>query len=360
MKIAHFIDSGGLYGAEKMLLTLCKEQIKQGLDPLIVSCGVPNEGPKAIELACYAAGISCLAWRMSAGLNIKGFKLLLETLQEKKIDIFHSHGYKFNILFCFLELRGLKSKKITTIHGYIPRKPFTKGWLYQALDRIAVKTFDHIVYVNDIDKIKNSPRSRSRSTIYNGIEFNSESNTQKKDIKYKIAYFGRLSEEKGANLLPKALLIVNKKIQAISLDIYGEGPDYEFISKEINATGLSPRITLKGYTNNVTKEFKNYDLIVMPSKSEGLPMISLEAINSNTPIICTRVGGLPNLLGQDYPYFISHPPSPENIANSIINFYVNGFEISRNITKALKIKAARNYSSSTMSSEYTAIYKKIS
>ena len=49
MKVAHLIDSGGLYGAEQVLLTLCKEQHLQGLQPIIVSCGLPNEPEKAIE-----------------------------------------------------------------------------------------------------------------------------------------------------------------------------------------------------------------------------------------------------------------------------------------------------------------------
>ncbi len=50
MKVLHLIDSGGLYGAEIMLLNLVQEQIKSGLNPIILSVGVPEIVEKPIEI----------------------------------------------------------------------------------------------------------------------------------------------------------------------------------------------------------------------------------------------------------------------------------------------------------------------
>ena len=43
IKVAHLIDSGGFYGAEVMLLNLCREQISQGLEVEVISIGLPDE-----------------------------------------------------------------------------------------------------------------------------------------------------------------------------------------------------------------------------------------------------------------------------------------------------------------------------
>ena len=50
MRVLHIIDSGGMYGAEMMLLNLMEEQIKQGLKPLIASIGDFSLGEKPFEI----------------------------------------------------------------------------------------------------------------------------------------------------------------------------------------------------------------------------------------------------------------------------------------------------------------------
>ena len=71
MKVLHLIDSGGLYGAEKMLLSLVQEQVSQGLEPMILSAGEPGIDVKPIETEAKRKGLPLTPWRMSPGLNLK-------------------------------------------------------------------------------------------------------------------------------------------------------------------------------------------------------------------------------------------------------------------------------------------------
>ncbi|WP_197469076.1 hypothetical protein, partial [Oleiphilus sp. HI0125] len=82
----------------KMLLTLCSEQIKQGLQSTILSCGTVNEEPKAIELEAKKLGIDVILWRMKSGLNRPGMHDIWKLIVEEGFTLLHSHGYKFNVL----------------------------------------------------------------------------------------------------------------------------------------------------------------------------------------------------------------------------------------------------------------------
>jgi hypothetical protein len=98
LKVLHLIDSGGLYGAEKMLLSLVQEQLKQGLDPMILSAGEPGTDEKPIEAEARNKGLPVTAWRMAPGLNLKESWKILKWAQDNKYQLLHSHGFKFNVL----------------------------------------------------------------------------------------------------------------------------------------------------------------------------------------------------------------------------------------------------------------------
>ncbi|MDX5429536.1 MAG: hypothetical protein LPK45_00665, partial [Bacteroidota bacterium] len=98
MKILHLIDSGGLYGAEKVLLNLAIEQKRQGMEPVMLSAGLPNIEDKAIEIEARKVGIEVVAWRMKAGLNIREGLRIIEWACSNGVKVLHSHGYKFNII----------------------------------------------------------------------------------------------------------------------------------------------------------------------------------------------------------------------------------------------------------------------
>ena len=108
-----------------------------------------------------------------------------------------------------------------------------------------------------------------------------------------IGYFGRLSEEKGVINFAKSTHQILKKLDNIKFLIGGNGPLYNDVEKEINCKtilcGQIPRENLYEYLNKVK-------LIVLPSYTEGLPNIVLEAMACGTPVLATSVGAIPDLI----------------------------------------------------------------
>lgn len=110
MNILHVIDSGGLYGAEVMLLNLASEQIKQGEIPLIISIAGPEDKEKAIEMEAKKRCLVVHRVTMRKGFDHSGAKKILSYAFDNKIDVIHSHGYKPNIIL------GALSKKKELFH----------------------------------------------------------------------------------------------------------------------------------------------------------------------------------------------------------------------------------------------------
>ncbi|MBB3170088.1 glycosyltransferase [Simiduia aestuariiviva] len=351
MKVAHFIDSGGLYGAEKMLLTLCKEQIKLGLEPLIVSCGVIDEPPKALEIACEKEGVPCLPWRMKPGLNLSGCKNLLKHLEPMKFDVFHSHGYKFNILLALLTIRPTNYQLVATIHGETKSSGPNKITLFQFADRMLRFRFDKIVHVTTQNRA-----SKARRVIFNGINIPKNNNSPAPTNPTKvitIGTLGRLSQEKNYSFLIDAMHHLKSKNLKIKCKIHGEGSLQSSLQEQIEKLQITDTVSILPFTKNIAEFFDSIDIYINCSTTEGMPISLLEAAAFNKRVIASNINGNKTLLNKLY----SNP--------ILFDFSHDAFEYA--IESALKapiseIIAAREniselFSGSSMAKQYYLLYK---
>jgi glycosyltransferase involved in cell wall biosynthesis len=309
VKVVHLIDSGGLYGAEKMLLSLSNEQALQGLRPTILSCGVVGEGAKAIEHEAKRLGIECVAWRMKSGLNVKGMQAIWRWVHRHEFTHIHSHGYKFNILLALTRKRSSGIKLISTIHGYVAPKAFSKMWLNLLLDRWALKKMDAVVFVSRAmltQRAFKSLRLRCFEVINNGMDFSLFSSGAKSEGDLivenlpkellKIGFVGRLSREKGVDLLLEAFALLSRDRADAQLVLCGEGPLLDCLEARARDLALFDRVVFAGFVNHVADVLEKMDIFVMPSLTEGMPMVLMEAMAANKKIVATRVGGMPEML----------------------------------------------------------------
>lgn len=137
-----------------------------------------------------------------------------------------------------------------------------------------------------------------------------------------VGFVGRLSASKGIREFLKAAVIL--KESGIRFYIIGDGPLKDEVLKEINRAQCS-HITYLGWIE--TKELVNYlneiSLLVLPSDSEGLPNVLLEAMACGTPVLATPVGGIPDLIQPEYNGFLLPDRTPEAIAASISEAFCN-------------------------------------
>ncbi|MDF2485716.1 MAG: glycosyltransferase family 1 [Herbinix sp.] len=129
--------------------------------------------------------------------------------------------------------------------------------------------------------------------------------------KFTILSVGNLVVQKGFDYIPEIGLILSKKYPLLEWEwlIVGEGIERTSIQDKINAAGLEKKIILKGLSSNMKEYYQNADLYVMTSRTEGLPMVLLEAKMYHLPIISFDIHmGLREIIHPSKNGFLLPPP----------------------------------------------------
>ncbi|MFC1871164.1 glycosyltransferase family 4 protein [Chloroflexota bacterium] len=135
-----------------------------------------------------------------------------------------------------------------------------------------------------------------------------------------IGYVGRLSYEKGVMSLVRAIPSILKQRQDLEFLIGGDGPLLGEIKNEVAVLELDNKVELSGWIphDKLADYLNELKLFVLPSSTEGLPNIVLEAMACGTPVLVTSVGALPEIIKDKETGFIMKDNSPESIANGIM------------------------------------------
>ena len=367
MKVLHVIDSGGLYGAETMLLNLMAEQFLQGLTPVLASIGVKSIIEKPIEKAAADQGVKVEKFRMTPGLNYHGAMRIVKFARAEKCDLLHTHGYKGNILLGLLPRPLRRMPIVSSLHGYTVVNGLSKMRLYEWLDAISMRFVDQVVLVNsamrDHPRLKNIPVDFK--VVNNGIPVSNGAPKAMKNIDpdildfcrsgFTIGAVGRLSKEKGFDILLHAFSKAVVHNTDLKLIIIGEGKQRSILEEMIATLGISEKVMLTGFRPAAKNYFPTMKTLVIPSFTEGLPMVALEAMHAGLPIIATRVGGLPEVLEDGRAGMLVEKGSTEMLSRAIVKM-ANDPSLCKEYAYRGKKRVAENFSSAAMADSYLKIY----
>ena len=369
IKVLHLIDSGGLYGAEKMLLSLVQQQVKQGLEPMILSAGEPDAAEKGIEAQARRKGLPVTSWRMKPGLNLRESRRILKWAQENNYNLLHSHGFKFNVLLGMYPESIRLIPMTATLHGYVHAPRFSKMWLYESLDRFAIRRMNGVALVGEAMKKEFPGKLSSGHTVVipNGLDISEvqELSSAPLDEPFKsfidthepvILGVGRLSREKGFDRLISAFAEFRKSFPNSGLVIVGEGKyrqQFEVLADEL---GVKDDVLMPGYYSKVPAMLRHSKVLVMPSLTEGLPITLLEAMSLKTPVVASAVGEIPKVLGDGQGGILLSDVGPATISKAIEKS-VTDIELSSRKAEWGYGEVSKNYSSEAMADKYLAFYK---
>ena len=135
-----------------------------------------------------------------------------------------------------------------------------------------------------------------------------------------VGYIGRLSEEKGVLNFVKAIPEILEKEEKTKFLIGGDGKLRDEIEKYVRKENLNNKVELTGWIphDELPDYLNELKLVVLPSYTEGLPNIMLEAMACGTPVLATPVGAIPDVIKDGETGFILENNSPECIAKNVI------------------------------------------
>jgi len=308
----------------------------------------------------YTALPGQLKWAQPHRRIAKSIRKLIE--QEKlQFDLIHSHfampsGGAGNIIS-----KAFRKPYIVTLHGSdVNVYPHYSSFAMKAFKNAIVNASELVAVSKKLSLKTNELTNRKPFVLPIGINlstFSLKDITGTEDIaipkeKIILTYVGRLVKEKGILELTEALKSLDERFYCIFI---GDGPLKEHLIKDPD---LNEKIMLTGQVPNemVTTYLSKTDIFLLPSYSEGMPTVLIEALALKKPVISTNVGGVPELFG-DYSHLLIEPKSSQQIKNSVLD-YIDGSAYSEKIIEDLFAKVTHEYNADLNASKLKELYAK--
>ncbi|HET9440595.1 MAG TPA: glycosyltransferase [Longimicrobiales bacterium] len=306
-QIVHVIApdmSGG--GAEAVIEALAAARPERTRVIILNQVASPDAPPEPIVTQLLSRGIRASEIRCGRRAYVAEARALRSILRSGDIRVVHSHGYHGDLV-AFLATRRSNIPLVSTVHGYIRRN--LKEHLYNVMDRVLLTRFDAVIAVSPAIVSELSRRGIRKSRLHlvrNGLRTPSRQ-LSRVDARHKlglpqdgavIGWIGRLSPEKGPDLFLQAFATARVVARAV---LVGEGPELPRLQTMLNEfpEEMRARISLVGYQRDAGGLITAFDLLALSSRSEGTPMVILEAVASGVPVVAFEVGGIPDLLSND-------------------------------------------------------------
>jgi glycosyltransferase involved in cell wall biosynthesis len=252
----------------------------------------------------------------------------------------HLRRISANVLCCYgykADLVGLLAARRVGI----PVVAVAQGWtaatakvrFYEALDRLCLRRMDRVVCVSEGQavKVRRAGVQPDRVTVIrDAVRVERFDHPDPSDRNRLVAMFphpperivgsaGRLSPEKGFGVLVVAAAIVIRSDPKVGFIHFGDGLLHETLARQIAALGLEGRFVLAGFRNDLDRFMPHWDLAVLPSFTEGLPNVVLEAYAAGVPVVATAVGGTPEAVADGVDGYLVPPGDPAALAGRILN-----------------------------------------
>lgn len=250
------------------------------------------------------------------------------------INLIHGHDYKSD-LFAYLVSRSFRHRQIAVIataHGWALLG--LKGNLYQKLDTLLMRQFDHLIAVSEKTKEKmvsaGVPSSKI-SVILNGIDTKTwhppenrlgcRENLGIGEGDLVVGYVGRITSEKDLESWLWAASIVGKSFKNVRFFLVGDGRD-GLLQRELQGLtrdlGIESQVRFLGYQKDLLSIYAAMDLFVLSSSRENLPNCVLEAMAMEVPVVTTDVIGNKNLVVDGKTGLVVPPGDSNALAQGIL------------------------------------------
>ena len=275
--------------------------------------------------------------------------------------ILQTHGYKANVLAA-LAVRSARRPWIAFLHGET-----WENWkvrIYFALERLAVRRADRIVVVCRRMAAalcaRGVPDSKVR-VVHNAClvaPAESERAAPDADAPRVIGVVGRLSPEKGVDVALRVQQVVVRRAPDARLWVVGEGPDRTRLHDQAEHLGIAPRVDWLGYREEMGALYRRMSVLLIPSRSEGLPNVALEAMAYGIPVVATAVGGVPEVVTHGRTGFLTAPADVEGLASCVLSLLENA-ALRRQLGEAARHEAISRFSPDARGRALAKIYEEL-
>lgn len=329
MNLVHLTASTFYGGPERQMLGLARALPAHVRTTF---AAFPEGGRGAAFLAeCRAAGFAAVPLTRDFPHVFGAVREIADLIRTTAADVLVCHGYKAHVL-----------GRLAARRTGVPAVAVSRGWtgetrkvkLYEWLDRRHLRFMDRVVCVSDgqAEKVRRWCRvpAARLSVIRNSARLSAFETADPGARGRLLGFFppgaavahvvlgaGRLSPEKGFGVLVEAARALCAAHPAAGVVLFGEGALRADLERQVAALGLTGRVVLPGFRSDLDALIGAADVVVLPSYTEGLPNVALEASAAGVPVVATAVGGTPEVIADGASGFLVPPGDPAALAERV-------------------------------------------
>lgn len=320
--ILQIVAPGEVGGLESVVLALAAGQTRRGHNVIVAVVSEPRVGQHPFVAALAAAGVTAVPLVLPPHAYLKERALIKELVDREHPDIVHTHGYRADILHAASRLRR-NFATVTTLHG--SSRVGGSSTLHEFVQMVLLRRFDAVIAVSRHlgDQLRRTwVRPERLHVIPNGwtdrilIAGSSEArrrlNLPANGVV--VGWVGRLIPIKGADVFLRA--VRHLTALPLTISIIGDGSERVRLEELATAERISDRVRFHGTVSEAARYLSAFDVFVLSSRSEGTPVTLLEAMAAKVPLVVTRVGGVPEVVGPEEAMVVP-PENPEALAKAI-------------------------------------------
>lgn len=356
------MGSLGMGGAERVALDLASAQQELGHTVLVISLAMGEQGPLAPLFA--EAGIEVHAVAKKPGLDWTLPPRVARKLRQLRVDVVHTHNTQ-PLVYAACVSRLSRHAVIHSKHGeghlvsaagqFLRRlgAPFVhrfvavsemtaeharKQWAYPLPSRIRVIT-------NGIRLDGFAPDADARDQVRRELGISQDA--------WLFGTIGRCD----ANKNQRALVEVLEGLPGDAhLAIIGEGESFAALQEAVAKSAAHQRIHLLGRRSDVARVLAAFDAFALPSLSEGLPLVILEAMATALPIVSNEVGGIAKVIDEGATGFLVPAGDVAAMMAKLCLLHTDRPRC-RAMGEAARATAQAHYSARRMAEEYLELYQ---
>lgn len=369
MHVVHLTASTLFGGPERQMLGLGRH-----LPPRFRSTyGSFAEGGRCEPFLAEARAAGFPTFRLSADTpDVPGaLDELTRLLRDNSADVLVGHTFKPNVL------GRLAARRIG-----IPVVTVSRGWtweslrvrVYETIDRVNLRFVDHVVAVSDgqAERVRKCGVPSTRmSVIRNAARLAAFADPDPAfrdrlrglfpadtSVSHVVLAAGRLSPEKGFDVLVEAAAEVLKTHPSTGFVLFGEGGEQAKLETRVAELGIASRFRMPGYTSDLDRYLPWADVAVLPSFTEGLPNVALEASAAGVPVVATAVGGTPEVVADGETGFLVPSGQPAAITERVSRL-LSGDGLRRQLGAAGRERMRQEFSFEAQAERYAELFDRL-
>lgn len=310
IKICHFVNriTGRDDGVFKHLIGQLVYLDKEKFDQFVI-----YQGGEDVERIFRTLNIKYfIVKELEKKFSLKIFLKVYKIIINENVDIINAHLIKPYSIAGLLNI-FLKKKLVFSYHGLFIRNDYNSKFeqvIYRVI-HFLIKSFNNVyvltpskksieILLNETKNFKNINHYYQGKALYkysNGVNESLIEELKEYKSKYVVlGNVGRLNREKNVKLCLELFLDVCRIYDNIILLIFGDGEEKEYLIEFVKAKKLNDKVKFFGYVENISSYMQYFDILILTSKREGMPIVLWEAMDNAIPILSTNVGGIPEIV----------------------------------------------------------------